>query len=187
VGFRQAGKTVAVVDIDPQGSLGRWFMTRAEAPDLVEGMDFATASAWGISYETRKLADKFDVVIVDTPPKADSDLRPALRVADLVVVPVSMSQVDIWATEGVLDLAAREDKLAVVVLNRSRPGTRLAAEVAEATASLPAHHAQTSFGNRVVYAEAMGRGLGASEAARGPAQDEVASLCNEVAHLLASG
>ena len=72
VGFRQAGRTVAVVDIDPQGSLGRWFMARAEQdPALIEGMDFSTSSAWGITYECRKLSDSFDVVIVDTPPKAD--------------------------------------------------------------------------------------------------------------------
>ena len=78
----QGENIVALVDIDPQGSLGRWFMTRLETDEaLVENLDFATSSAWGITYECRKLADGHDVVIVDTPPKADSDLRPALRAA----------------------------------------------------------------------------------------------------------
>ena len=188
IGFRQAGRSVAVVDIDPQGSLGRWFMARAEAdPALVEGMDFATSSAWGITYECRKLADRFDIVIVDTPPKADSDLRPALRVADLVVVPVSMSHVDLWATEGVLDLARREDKLALVVMNRARPGTRLSGDVAQAASKLAAHLATAQLGNRVIYAEALGQGRGASEGPRGPARDEVAALTAEVAQHLAAG
>ncbi len=31
VGFARAGKTVALMDTDPQGSAGRWFMTRLEA------------------------------------------------------------------------------------------------------------------------------------------------------------
>ncbi len=80
-GFLRMGRSVAIVDTDPQGSLGRWFMTRLEHLDGAgPDMEFATSSAWGITYETRKLAATHDVVIVDTPPKADSDLRPALRV-----------------------------------------------------------------------------------------------------------
>lgn len=182
VGFRQAGRTVAVVDIDPQGSLGRWFMARAELdPALIEGMDFSTSSAWGITYECRKLSDSFDVVIVDTPPKADSDLRPALRVADLVVVPVAMSHVDLWATEGVLDLARRENKPAVLVMNRARPGTRLSGDVANAAAQMDVDVLQAQLGNRVIYAEALGQGRGASEGAKTPARDEVTALTAEVA------
>ncbi|MGB1034119.1 MAG: AAA family ATPase [Primorskyibacter sp.] len=129
-------------------------------------------------------AMEYDVVIVDTPPKADSDLRPALRVADLVMVPVSMSQMDVWATDGVLDLAERERKRAMLVINRSRPGTRLSAHVAEATQALPAHQATAQLGNRVIYAESVGQGRGASEGAKGPARQEVAALCAEVAQML---
>ena len=186
IGFLRQGKRVALVDIDPQGSLGRWFMTRLETDEaLVENLDFATSSAWGITYECRKLADGHDVVIVDTPPKADSDLRPALRAADLVIVPVSMSHVDLWATEGVLALARREDKEALVVINRARAGTRLAADVAEAAGKLSARIAETQLANRVIYAEALGRGRGAAEGPKTPARAEVDALAEEVAGILA--
>ncbi|WGW04084.1 ParA family partition ATPase [Tropicibacter oceani] len=188
VGLRALGKRVAFVDLDPQGSLGRWFMTRAEArPDLIEGLDFSTSSAWGISYEVRKLGADFDFVIVDTPPKADSDLRPALRVADLVVVPVSVSHVDLWATEGVLDLANRENRDTLLVMNRTRNGTRLGADVAQAAARMEARVADAALANRVVYAESLGLGLGAVEMPRGPARDEVAALTAEVARHLSNG
>ena len=42
--FVRQGLSVALLDSDPQGTLGRWFMTRLErlgAPDL----EFSTASA----------------------------------------------------------------------------------------------------------------------------------------------
>ena len=188
VGFRRRGLSVAVVDLDPQGSLGHWFMTRAETlPDLVEGMDFATSSAWGISYECRKLSGANDVVIIDTPPKADSDLRPALRVADLVIVPVSVSHVDLWATESVLDLARRENREVLMVMNRTRPGTRLSGEISGAAQKMQARIAAAQLANRVGYAEAFGHGLSAAEGRKTPAREEVDALSSEVAQLLASG
>lgn len=188
IGFLRLGHRVALVDTDPQGSLGRWFMTRLDtAAGPVDKLHFATSSAWGIPYEVRNLSQTHDIVIIDTPPKADSDLRPALRVADLVIVPVSVSHVDLWATEGVLDLARREDKEAMIILNRARHNTRLGAEVAAAADRLSARIAQTSLANRVVYAETLGRGRGAAEGRKTPAQAEIDALTSEVAQVLANG
>lgn len=185
LGFRQQGKRVALVDLDPQGSLGRWYMTRIECdPALCEGLDFTTSSAWGVSLECRKLTASNELVIIDTPPKADSDLRPALRVADLVVVPVSASHVDLWATEGVLDLAKRESRDTVLVMNRTRQGTRLGAEVAEAALQLGADVALAGLANRVGYAETMGQGLGVLDGRKTAASDEVLALVAEVAERL---
>lgn len=180
VAYARQGLGVALVDTDPQGSLGRWFMTRIEAraqPDL----EFSTASAWGVGYETEKLARANDVVLVDTPPKADSDLRPALRAAALVVVPVAASPVDLWATEGVLDLTRREGRVALIVLNRMRAGTRLGAEVVTTAAGLEADLAGPHLANRIAYAEAMGLGRGVQELARrGPACGEIEALAEVV-------
>ncbi|APX22216.1 MAG: cobyrinic acid a,c-diamide synthase [Rhodobacteraceae bacterium] len=188
VGLRRLGQTVALIDTDPQGSLGRWFMTRIDQqPEAIEGFEFATSSAWGITYECRKLADRFDVVIVDTPPKADSDLRPALRAADLVLVPVSMSHLDLWATESVLDLARRENREVLMVMNRTRPGTRLSGEISGAAQKMQARIAAAQLANRVGYAEAFGHGLSAAEGRKTPAREEVDALSSEVAQLLASG
>lgn len=185
VAFARQGLKVALLDTDPQGSLGRWFMTRRERGGDV-GVEFSTSSAWGVSYECEKLRRVADVIIIDTPPKVDADLRPALRQADLVLVPVASSHVDLWATEGVLDLARRERKRATVVLNRARPGTRLTEDVARAARGLEAEVAVAVLGNRVIFAETLGEGLGALEAARkgGPAGAEVTALAAEVLGLI---
>ncbi|WP_343117318.1 ParA family partition ATPase [Ostreiculturibacter nitratireducens] len=184
VAYARQGQSVALLDTDPQGSLGRWFMARRERYGDA-GMEFSTSSAWGVSYECEKLRRAADVVLIDTPPKVDSDLRPALREADLVLIPVASSHVDLWATDGVLDLARREGKLATVVLNRVKAGTRLAAEVAEAAGALEAQLAASMLANRVAYAETLGTGQGVLEAARrGPAAAEIEALAAEVTTLL---
>ena len=182
VAFLRAGKRVAILDADPQGSLGRWFMTRRE--DGRDDMTFSTASAWGVSYEAEKLARDHDVVIVDTPPKVDADLRPALRASALVLVPVSASQADVWATESVLDLASRENRPALIVVNRAKAGTRVLAEVIAALDGLGAPRAETALGNRVAYAEMLGQGRGVLEAGRGGWTAELEALRDEVARAL---
>ncbi|SLN15229.1 Chromosome-partitioning ATPase Soj [Pseudoruegeria aquimaris] len=185
VAFREKGLRVAVLDTDPQGSLGRWFMARIEARGEDESLSFGTASAWGVSYEVGKLAGSHDVVLVDTPPKIDADLRPALRVSDLVIVPIATSQVDLWATEGLVELAAREDKPVLFVMNRAAARARLTADVARQIADLQGRKAETVIGNRVAFAEALGEGLGVTEKGRtAPAAQEIAALAEEVlAHL----
>lgn len=176
VALLKRGASVALLDTDPQGSLGRWFMTRRETLGEA-GLEFSTSSAWGVSYEVEKLKKLVDVVIIDTPPKVDSDLRPALREADMVLVPISASLVDLWATEGVLDLARREGKLPKLVLNRVKRGTRLDAEVRTAAEQLEGELIAPVLAHRVVYAETLGQGLGVVEAVRrSPAHDEVEAL-----------
>lgn len=171
------GLRVALLDTDPQGSLGRWFMARRDRLGAA-GMEFSTASAWGVSYECEKLKKAHDLVIIDTPPKVDADLRPALREAGLVLIPVASSHLDLWAVVGVLDLIARERRPALVVLNRVKAGTRLADEVAQAAGEL-AEVAQAQLAQRVAYAESLGQGLAAVDL-RGPAKAEVQALLAEV-------
>ena len=172
-----AGRKVALLDTDPQGSLGRWFMARRDRLGAA-GMGFSTASAWGVSYECEKLKRAHDLVIIDTPPKVDADLRPALREAGLVLIPVASSHLDLWAVDGVLDLIAREKRPALVVLNRVKAGTRLADEVAQAAGAL-AEVAKAQLAQRVAYAESLGQGLAAVDL-RGPAKAEVQALLAEV-------
>jgi len=179
IAFARQNLRVAILDTDPQGSLGRWFMTRREKIGDA-GLDFATASAWGVGYECEKLSKSNDIVIIDTPPKVDSDLKPALREADLILVPVGSSHMDLWATDGVLDLAQRVGKSCVIVLNRVKSGTRLAEGVANAAAELSAEIATASLGQRVVYAETLGLGLSALEAGKSAASTEVDALAAEI-------
>lgn len=185
VALVKRGHSVAVLDSDPQGSLGRWFMERRERMGGEPGLDFGTASAWGVGYECEKLAATHDFVLVDTPPKVDSDLRPALRGSDLVIVPVSTSHLDLWATESILEMAERVGRPALLVLNRASRRARLTAQVIAELETLDTPRTQAVLGNRVVFAEVLGNGTGVSEAAaNGPAAAEIEALLDEIGAVL---
>ncbi len=85
----KAGKSVALRDTDPQGSAGRWFMTRVEEMED-PGLTFSTASAWGVPYECRKLSQDHDFVIIDTPPVlALTDIRVIAGHVDMLLFSVT--------------------------------------------------------------------------------------------------
>jgi chromosome partitioning protein len=181
IAYLADGKRVGLLDTDPQGSLGKWLDIREETLPENENLQFATATAYGISRALRGMRNAADVILVDTPPKADSDIRQVLREADLVLIPVAASQADVWATHDVLDLADRAGTPTHIVMNRTRSGTRVGDDVAEAVAGLGAKPLQATLANRVIYAEALGHGLGAMEVKRSAAaSDEVRMLARDV-------
>jgi chromosome partitioning protein len=134
----------------------------------------------GVGQEVKKLAKADEAVIIDTPLKADSDLRPTLKVADLILVPVASSHLDLWAVKVLLYLAERENKPAMIVMTGARPNTRLVADVASKASEMAVEVAMTPLANRVAYAETLGRGKAAEEGPKGPAHAEVEGLVAEI-------
>lgn len=178
--------SVALLDTDPQGSLGQWFMQRCERlGDDQADMGFRTASAWGARLEAANLAKEHDLVIVDTPPKADWDCRPAMEAADLVLIPVLPSPVDVWATEPTLEAAKSQKTDVLLVLNRVVANARLTGEMTEAVEKIGAPVAAARLGSRVAFAGGMGEGATVLETARSSkAAKEAKALAAEIfAHL----
>lgn len=155
---------IALLDCDPQGSLGEWFEAReASLGEQATGLSFRTASGWGARREARSLTRDHDVVVIDTPPKSDVESRPAIEVADLVVVPVQPTPVDLWATRPTLEMISKEGTACLLVINRAQPRAALTQEMAAAIEALGHPAARARLGNRVSFAASMGRGLTALE------------------------
>ena len=102
---------LAIIDTDPQGSLGQWYVIRSEKKLSNGSLTFKTASLWGAQYESKALKNDHDIVIIDTPPKIESDARPSIEAADLVLIPMSASHVDFWATGAIVDIAKKANKI----------------------------------------------------------------------------
>lgn len=175
------GKRVAVMDIDPQHSLARWYALRV-ARAVPGGMQvgaltFSDLSGWRVAAELDRLRREHDVVLIDSPPQIDSDSRRAIRGADLVLIPIQPSPPDLWAAEGTLKLAQEEKRPACVVLNRVPAAGKLRESMAGALTGLGLVPLAATLGNRAAYAQAFAEGLGVTEASpRSVAAAEVRAL-----------
>jgi chromosome partitioning protein len=182
VAWSQRGKRVAIVDIDPQGSLTQWHKIREERfGEGYTGITFAALSGWRVGSEIARLRRNHDIIIIDSPPHTETEARTAIRSADFIIVPVQPSPTDLWATKATLDLAAAENIPVRVVLNRVGANSRLAPAIAK---ELP-HLAKSTLGNRVLFASALMEGRCATEVApTSPAALEVKALAEEISKLL---
>ncbi|NQW09242.1 MAG: ParA family protein [Alphaproteobacteria bacterium] len=189
VAWAESGRTVAVVDIDPQASLSSWWAMRQElglpAPTGARGKGSLIVhriTGWRTANEVEKLARDHDIVVIDSPPHAETEAKIAIRSADLVLVPLQPSPMDFWATQATLDLARSEKTPAMLVLNRVPPRATLTGAMVAKLADLGATVAQARIGNRVALAAALLEGQGVTEyQRRGTAAAEVSALAAEVA------
>jgi len=176
------GHSVALVDIDPQGSLAAWHASRAERfGDGKMGLDFAAITGWRTAAEVERRARDHDIVVIDSPPHAETEAKLAIRAASLVVIPVQPSPMDVWATKPTLDLAAQERVPVLLVLNRVPPRANLTEAMLAKIAELGATIADARIGNRVGLATAMLEGRGITEAAASSrAAEEIAAVAAEI-------
>jgi chromosome partitioning protein len=156
---------VAVLDIDPQGSLTAWGRLREHAAKALPGITISTVSGWRLSGELERLKAAHDIVLIDTPPVIDSDARRAIRAADLVLIPLNPSPPDLWAAEGTLKLAAQEKRQLVLVFNRAPAASKLRRRMEAEIAARKLDLLSVALANRAGYANAFADGLGVTEAA----------------------
>lgn len=175
-------KKVAVVDIDPQRSLSRWHEMREQKLGKGKsGLTLSTIGGWRTQGEVDRLKQTMDYVVIDSPPHAETEARIALRAADLVILPVQPSPMDLWAVQPTLDLARQEKADVVLVFNRMPPRGVLADEVTAQARELGVPIADAALGSRVAFAASLyaGRAVNESEPS-GQAAAEMAALAQEL-------
>ena len=182
VAWAVAGRRVAMLDVDPQASLFAWFNQRRRLHgDAEGGLVVQGFSGWRLGAELRRFRDEFDLVLVDTPPHAETEARTAIREADLALVPCQPNALDVCATAATLELAERERTRALLVLNRVPPRGRAAEAIGEEVRRRGWPLALAALGNRQAFAASVGEGRGVAESSpKSAAAEEVTALAAEL-------
>ena len=99
-----AGHEVLVVDSDPQGSARAWSSIDPDVPPSPPRFPVYGISHGDIERELERVGQQFDFVVLDGMAKMEIKvLGPAIRAADVVLVPVRPSGADILALDELVE------------------------------------------------------------------------------------
>lgn len=181
VALSKTGASVATIDIDPQKSLSGWMAQRTETLGQRNRITHTDTGGWRLKKGADTLAMDYDYVLIDSPPHGESEASIAIRAADMVLIPIQPSPMDLWACKATLEIAEKEGTEPFIILNRVDARTRLSGAMRAKIAKLPAKLAKQTLGNRVAYASSMLDGLGVIEnEPHSPAAHEIEHLCKEL-------
>jgi len=183
--FARSGRSVMVIDADPQGSALDWARRRAQLR-----MD-RTFGVIGLARETLhieapQIARHVDHVIIDGPPRVTALARSALLAADVALIPVQPSAYDLWATQEMIDLVGeamvfRPKLRAAFVVNRRVVRTLIGREARSVLEDQRFPTLDTEIHQRIVFAGSVADGrLVTEDQPRGLAAHEIGRLAAEV-------
>lgn len=175
-----------LLDADPQLSSLQWSEIAGDRRpvSVVDAVEDVAGMA-------RQHRDHYECVVIDCPPAVQSgQTRQAMACSDIVIIPVLPSPLDLWASTHVEQELAWARSMnpgirALMVINQLEPQTRLSRLMNDALAEIGLPVAATAIRRRMVYRNAMLRGLSVLDAgsSAGPAAEEIQQLVEEVMRL----
>jgi len=167
--YHRSGRRALLVHADSQGTVRTWASkaTSAAAVPPVVAMD-----ARNLARDLLRVAEAYDIVIVDTPARLGKEARAAMMLADLVLLPAGRGGPGLWAlaeTLEILDEAeqARGGHLPARILTNMADHTAMSVATRQQLAELSVPLLPCALGLRVAFDEAMA--LGTDVGAHAPA------------------
>ena len=179
----QAGRTVAVIDLDPQASAGNWADRRAlkEAPAVVSAHVPRLLSVIDTARQ-----NGVDLLLIDTPGKSEQAALAAAKAADLVLIPCRPQIYDIEtlaATKEIIELAGGRPTF--VILNAVPPQGRRHEEAKTAIEEMGLAVCPVAFVQRAAFGDAPNAGQSATEfEPGGKAAQEISLVYKFVSNVL---
>ena len=176
-----------ILDADPQRSSLQWHDISEDQP----AVDAMPASD-NIARDIEQLANDYRYCLIDCPPSAQStQMRQALAVSHLAIIPVQPSPLDIWATiqvEPEVASAINNNPALrpLVLVNQFESRSQLSRQTPQALDELSLPVAATRINRRVAYRHSFVEGKSVHDmGARGKlAADEIQQLIAELESFL---
>jgi chromosome partitioning protein len=181
----EAGRRVLLVDADPQASVTKWFdLATVEIP--FDRTQLTTARV--LHQQLPRLRQQYDLIVVDCPPMQSDVTAAAVTQADLGLVPVLPSPLDVLAYSELVPLLRQAQGVNAslvlrFVINQLAPRTALAREVHDTLADADIPVLPTYVHDRQLYRRVVAQG-GSVISESGPARDEILALMKDVLHAL---
>lgn len=194
VALAHLGKDVCLIDTDlQQKSSSDWHSKRAETLPGITVLAVGTPSQIGES--TRKLATKYDIVILDGTPNVGEVTDRAILVSDIVLIPLEPSIYSLDAFHNFYKnltylIKKREmvdERLDVrILINKVVPGTLVSREILDAVKDYELPILETKLHNRTAYVQSAAEGKGVTEWKDPLAKKEMGRLADELIRLVDS-
>ncbi len=183
------GHDVMLVDADRQSTSANWANDRAESKTPRPPVHVVQ------KYENIKpalldLGGRYDHLVVDCAGRDSREMRSALLVADIAVIPVRCSQPDLDTLERMSEIVTESrdfnPKLKAYVLLSIVPTNPVVKEEDDARRLVSEYPEMKLLSTRVcdrkVYRDCMSAGLGVVELESNKGKDEILALLEEVMH-----
>lgn len=185
------GRKVLLVDTDRQPSSSLWAGLRQSLhEDSLPKVALLKLFGTDLGEKIKALSNEYEDILIDAGGRDSVELRAALLVADVLLVPVRASQFDLWGLTKIDDLVTEAKKInsnlsvfAVLNFGSTNPNVREAQEAREFVESeFPKIVlARTVLSERIAFRRAAGEGKGVIEYAQDPkASGEMRELFKEI-------
>lgn len=181
--FAHTGYKVCIADADTNQSSLRWSSLRSE--------DLPLVPAFGVPERTlganiKQLAKDYEVVIIDGTPSLDRISSKIILLADLLLIPILPSGLDVWATEQFLaryedaQVEKEQSISAYMLLNQYQDNLLFNKEVKEAIGDIGIGLLEHTLRNRIAYREVVIQGKGVVEYKDAKAKQELLGVYSEI-------
>lgn len=178
--LQRSGKSVLLVDADPQATTTQW-------AELREEMNFPVVhlARANMTKEILNLGNNYDAVVIDGPPRAETLSRAAIIASDLVVIPIEPSGASDWASritvEQVKEASELKDIQSVFVISRAITRTVISRSIRDYVVETGVPLLRSTIANRVAFAEALTMGKTVYEwAPSSEAAKEMSAVMEEI-------
>ena len=174
------GEKVLLVDSDRQGSARDW----SEAGEGKGGFPVVGLDRPTLDKEVSSLGQDYAWVVVDGAAKLEKMIASAVKAADLILIPVQPSPLDIWACDSLVEMIRARQQVtdgipsAAFVVSRAKKGTSLARQVTDAIRDYGFPILHGAVHDRTIFAKSLIEGSTALD------QEPEGTAAFEITHLL---